>query len=1275
MQSFIYSLRENNIFICYSRNNISFVKRLDQEIRKLGRDPWIDLDDLPEGNSPDDPAVWHCIEAGIKGADVFVFILSKDSVESSRNRAELNLAVEFKKPLIVIDKEELPEDLISNLLFDETAYRCSINSDTSTGNLLTVTVQDVAHNIVNVHTNGRFLKKAKQWEQEDYKKELLIEGNDLRVVKMWLEKNPHWKNQLTPLQTQYLEQSNVANENQSIAPLDVFISYSRKNKQEFVEQFCNALKQSGLNVWIDWENIPVAAPWREEVNIGIENAHTFLMVLSGESVGSKYCLDELNHAIANNKRLIGVVWKKDFSSEQVPLALSKLNWINFNSPNQFEQEFLKVLAAIKTDLDYVKSHTNLQRRALEWEMHKRKEAYLLHPVDFLKARTILIQGKTKEPVPTEIQQEYVNASRKAEVQRLFLLGSLLVGFTALTWGFLESQQKQVSTLVSSLEKKQGLDALVIGIDAGRELQKMPWVKLRDPLLQPRAITVLQQEIYTIKEHNRLDGPHGHQAKVYNISFSPDKKYIASASEDKTVILWDTNGKKIGQLVGHQADVISLAFNPDNQTLASASYDGTIRIWDLATLKQTDLLYQGSLPTQQQQITPIRIFSIRFSPGGRTLASAGADGTVKLWTVDPGQNKTLSLTHTLQHGRPVYAFSFSPSGDRLVTASFDGIVRIWSSADNFRQPVRLTPAPLKDGTRASVIDVSFSPDGQAIASAGFDNIVTLWSREGNFIRALTGHEKPVRRVMFSHDGRVLASGSDDETVRLWTRQGNTWDNEPTSMVLRGHQGLIRRVLFSPNDQLVITASADDTIKLWSKEDGTLLDSLEGHEDEVSDIEVVQPKSANAAPGFLLASASQDNQVRLWQIGRSLRSLPHTYVVNDVSFDAAGELVASGGKDTIRVWRKRDDTLLYPIFNAHKGDILSLSFDPKQPAEPGQPLLASTGENGSIKLWQISQNSRVRPAKVTQNQSPIRVWIGHSGQPINSIRFSPTQPILASAGEDGTIKLWNIDGSLIRTLPGHTKGATSVSFHPNGKILASAGKDGAIRLWNLQDGSLIPTLQGHNDAVNSVEFSPNGTMLASAGADNTVKLWTLDGSLIKTLSESEDEAHQDEVLKVAFSPDGQLLASGSRDRTIKIWKITNQSRWPLSLTNGKLLTTLKGHRRSVSSISFSPTNPAYPHQPITLVSSSIDYTARLWELPADFSSETLDTLLNQACELAANYLDTHKDISPTGNLETSPTVSSTGDAPRVRPTNDAKTQSIRSIWSFCQTKFKPLPPSNP
>jgi len=124
--------------------------------------------------------------------------------------------------------------------------------------------------------------------------------------------------------------------------------------------------------------------------------------------------------------------------------------------------------------------------------------------------------------------------------------------------------------------------------------------------------------------------------------------------------------------------------------------------------------------------------------------------------------------------------------------------------------------------------------------------------------------------------------------------------------------------------------------------------------------------------------------------------------------------------------------------------------------------------------------------------------------------------------------NSSNQLIRTLE-HT-GVFSVTFSPDGKILASGGPEG-ITLWRVSDGSLIRTLKGHTDKVTSVTFSPDGKILASGSEDDTIKLWRVsDGSLIRTL-----KGHKAWVCSVTFSPDGKILASGSDDKTIKIWRL--------------------------------------------------------------------------------------------------------------------------------------------
>ncbi|MBD2538185.1 CHAT domain-containing protein [Coleofasciculus sp. FACHB-SPT36] len=194
-------------------------------------------------------------------------------------------------------------------------------------------------------------------------------------------------------------------------------------------------------------------------------------------------------------------------------------------------------------------------------------------------------------------------------------------------------------------------------------------------------------------------------------------------------------------------------------------------------------------------------------------------------------------------------------------------------------------------------------------------------------------------------------------------------------------------------------------------------------------------------------------------------------------------------------------------------------------------------------------------------------GHQ-RTVISLSFSPDGQTIASASDDGTVKLWQPNGTLLRTLEGHRDKVKSVSFSPDSQMVASASYDKTVKLWH-RDGTLITTLKGHAGKVNSVAFSPDGQFLASASADKTVKLWRRNGSLIVTL-----KGHRSWVTSIHFSPDSQTLATASTDKTIRLWH-----------RNGKLLGILKGHTASVNSVSFSPDGQ-------TLASASADTTVKLW-----------------------------------------------------------------------------------
>ena len=546
---------------------------------------------------------------------------------------------------------------------------------------------------------------------------------------------------------------------------------------------------------------------------------------------------------------------------------------------------------------------------------------------------------------------------------------------------------------------------------------------------------------------------GHQARIWDVKFSPDGKIIATASRDRTVKLWSCQGREILTLRGHQDAVLGVAFSPDGKMIATASRDRTVKLWnrngrllssidahnreidDLAfspAVNNTQLLATGGndgslklweiegekiLPQPQQTIDLVRddIHVVAFSPIGKTIAVGSRDGKIRLFDLNGKIVNTINA-----HQSSVSNLKFSADGQKITSVSWDRTIKIWRTNGTLLKTIN------DDSQR--IWGLALSSDGSTMATAGERHGVKLWRPLNPLLTEFNGHQAAVIDVAYHPTEDIIATASDDRTIKLIDNQGNlltTW---------KGRQAAVLGVDYHPNGKSLVSGHNDGSVRLWkiSSVDPTKIAKmtvLSGHDALVWRI-------AHSPNGSMFATASEDNTVKIWsRQGELLQTLEgHRDAVRDVAFSPDGRLIASGSLDnTINIWNLKGELLA--TLEGHQGGVVAVDFSP---VVNEHYRLASASWDSTARIWRIVKEEITGTVEIE-----LKDREGLSG-----VNFSPDGQSIVTAGRDRTIKLWQQDGTLLKTLFGHEGALWQAKFDPQSKTIVSASEDNSVIIWDLQ-----------------------------------------------------------------------------------------------------------------------------------------------------------------------------------------------------------------------------------
>jgi WD40 repeat protein/tRNA A-37 threonylcarbamoyl transferase component Bud32 len=552
------------------------------------------------------------------------------------------------------------------------------------------------------------------------------------------------------------------------------------------------------------------------------------------------------------------------------------------------------------------------------------------------------------------------------------------------------------------------------------------------------------------------------------------------------------------LRGHEGDVYCVVYRPDGKELATAGKDGTVRLWDAITGE----------PRRVLRVSQSEVNSVAYTPDGATLATAADDGLVKLWNCASGKELGVVSRHNGEAG----AVAFSPDG-KLLAVGADDIVEVFPgpggqtafAALNWRQ-VRLPGKRLEE--------LAFSPDGKLLGAAMSSRVseggaLLLWDLTAPLSQAVkieAGYLAAVHALAFARDGKMLAA-TNGPALHLHQIVNGQSVAQPSFVGRQSRYQEIQGVAISPDSLLVATGSNDGRIILREAATGRITGLL--------GVPARLWSLAFSPDGKTLTATTGAGTVLRWQ-----HDLQHPGKARcawtrppDVHWLLAPDA------DRLLSW-KRDE--LVGLWDPANGQIACLGC-----CGPADPRFSSDGRRAAVispdhrfSLWETRRGQCLHDLATPRPTKPVA--------PAGIVAFSNSMIILdlGEAPWPGKHHCWDVDMHEINFLPEHSG---RLEFSRDGKMAAVVGDGNHIELRDCETKAVRHRLGTLNESIGILTFSRSGNLLAACTENGGIALWdTRTGQLQAQLTGHAHGCH------AAFSPDGLTLASATTTE-IKLWDL--------------------------------------------------------------------------------------------------------------------------------------------